>query len=68
MTYHKVGSSDVAGVTRTCGNLKILYTFIPQFSAFEIVLAFSRENAQQMCSSKLFKCSSPQQECWCVFI
>ena len=51
MTYQKVGSSDVAGVTRACSNLQILYTFIPQFSAFEIVLAFARENAQQMCSS-----------------
>ena len=36
-------SSDIAEVTR---NSQTLYTFKPQFSAVEIVLAFARENAQ----------------------
>ena len=43
MTFRKVGSSDLAAVT-VCRNLKILFTFIPQFSAVEIVLPFAKEN------------------------
>ena len=35
MTSRRVESSDVAGVTRACSNLQILFTSIPQFAAAE---------------------------------
>ncbi len=41
MTSWKIGSSDVAGVTRVCNNLQILLASIPQFSDF----SFLGENA-----------------------
>ena len=45
MTFREAGACDVAGVTRVCNNLQILFTYTPQFSAIEIVRTFSRQNA-----------------------
>ena len=45
MTSRKIGSSDVAGVTRVCNNLQILFASIPQFSD----LGFLREKMPNRC-------------------
>ena len=45
MTSRKIGSSDVAGVTRVCNNLQILFASIPQFSDF----GFLREKMPNRC-------------------
>ena len=45
MTFRKIGPSDVAGVTRVCNNLQILFASIPQFSDF----GFLREKMPNRC-------------------
>ena len=45
MISRKIGSSDIAGVTRVCNNLQILFASIPQFSD----LGFLREKMPNRC-------------------
>ena len=63
MTLRKVAASDVAGVTRVCNNLQILFTSTPQCCANETVCPFREKMPNRCVAAWLFECSGSNVVC-----